>query len=518
MKKYIVIILAGIMVSCSAPKYPDNVEKVLELAGENRTELEKTLQHFKSDKDSLKYKAACFLIGNMGRKHSYVTFDLVDSTNAVIPFNVLGFENYSELLDAWDSLENNKGNIHFKRNKFIQDHEVIKAEFLIKNIDLAFEAWQFPWAKHLSFDQFCEFILPYRSTNEPLEEWRPYFLEEYAWLKDSMKNSDDPILACNLINNNIRSWFHFDERYYEHPTDQGLSELLDKKMGRCEDMTNLAIFAMRSCGVSVMSDYTPYWANTGNNHAWNALLDKNGKTIIFMGGEANPMEYKLRSVKAKVFRKTFSKQAESIMEIKKDWVKVPKYLNSATQIDVTKEYGPVADVSLTLVKEKPDSTEFAYICVFNSGKWKAIYWGQILENNKVVFKDMGLGIAYLPAYYKNGKIVPAGPAFLLNENGEVEELIASENKDLSYTFGLTTKRTSGLTTDNIGKGNLTNEIVYELFYWDNKWQLIKEAIVENNVFVSEGIPENALLWFKKKDGREEERIFTIDADGKQLWW
>lgn len=37
-------------------------------------------------------------------------------------------------------------------------------------------------------------------------------------------------------------------------------------------MTNLAIFAMRANGLAVTSDYTPFWADSSNNHAWNAIL------------------------------------------------------------------------------------------------------------------------------------------------------------------------------------------------------------------------------------------------------
>ena len=42
------------------------LETALQQAGENRVELEKVLSHYKTDPaDSLKYKAACFLIENM---------------------------------------------------------------------------------------------------------------------------------------------------------------------------------------------------------------------------------------------------------------------------------------------------------------------------------------------------------------------------------------------------------------------------------------------------------------------
>ena len=42
-----------------------NLEKSLKMAGENRSELEKVLEHFENDPDPLKFEAAKFLIENM---------------------------------------------------------------------------------------------------------------------------------------------------------------------------------------------------------------------------------------------------------------------------------------------------------------------------------------------------------------------------------------------------------------------------------------------------------------------
>ena len=70
-------------------------------------------------------------------------------------------------------------------------------------------------------------------------------------------------------------------------------------------MTNVTIYAMRANGLAVTSDYTPYWANSGNNHAWNAILTGEGKVVPFMGAEANPGEYRLANKLAKVYRKTW---------------------------------------------------------------------------------------------------------------------------------------------------------------------------------------------------------------------
>lgn len=53
----------------------------LEMAGSNRSELEKVLGHFKNDSDPLKYKAAKFLIENMCFRfyHRGNTIDTIDS-------------------------------------------------------------------------------------------------------------------------------------------------------------------------------------------------------------------------------------------------------------------------------------------------------------------------------------------------------------------------------------------------------------------------------------------------------
>jgi hypothetical protein len=43
------------------------------------------------------------------------------------------------------------------------DAHVITADYLIENIDLAFEEWEKrPWNKYFTFDDFCELILPYQ--------------------------------------------------------------------------------------------------------------------------------------------------------------------------------------------------------------------------------------------------------------------------------------------------------------------------------------------------------------------
>ena len=499
---------------------PNDVVEVLDSAKENKNELLKAINHYRFNfKDSLKLKAIYFLISNMPG-HSYAKMKLVDTVGNLVNFNVLDYPDYDAMRDARDSLKEKIGDFEWKLDTIIYDIYHITAEYLIKNVDLAFETRKYPWSKILSFQEFCEYVLPYRGSNEPLENWREYFVEKYSWVVDSMKNCKDPSKVAAIINTDLKKWFDFDARFYFHPTDQGLSEMLNTKMGRCEDMTNLAIYAMRALGVPVMSDYVPYWANTGNNHAWNATLDSNKNVVIFMGAEINPGEYTLGNKKAKVYRKTFSHQKDALVHIAPKYEKLPRWLGFDRYIDVTNDYTDVADFTIELNdNNKPDSVHFAYVCVFNDGEWRPIDWAKI-EDGKANFKNVGTGIMYLPVFYSlQRKIIPANYPFLLDSTGSITYLVPDSNNLVTIKAYSTTKRSIYLTTDKISKANFKAGEVYELFYWDGKWiKLGEKKAVKNLPLVFYKVPFNALYWLIVKDGRKEERIFTMDYNGNQVWW
>lgn len=517
---FILIAIVSIVFSCNqntpTSLIPKDVQLVLDSAKSNKAELEKVINHYKDINDKEKLEAAYFLIKNM-EGQCYVKAKLVDTTGTKVKFNVLDYPDYNKMVEAWDSIENKIGKIDYTKDTIIYDIYNLKADYLIENIDLAFQAWKKPWAKQLSFNEFCEYILPYRASNEPIENWRKQLFDRYSWVEDSLKDKSDPIEACQKINSEIKSWFSFDSRFYRHPTDLGLSEMLKYKMGRCEDMTNLAIYAMRSQGIPVMSDYTPAWPNTGNNHAWNATLTKDGKVVIFMGGESNPYDYKLENKKAKVYRKTFDRQQNCLALTAPKYESIPGWLAGSHYIDVTKDYIDVVDVNLKLTHEKPDSCNYAYLFVFNSGEWKSIHLGTIDSNNTATFTDMGKDIAYLPVYYKNGDYIVAGNQFILNEDGSITENIADTINTISVDLYSTTRKVTRLTTDEIEKASFKDGAEYELFYWNDKWVKISSKIAKGDKPLHfDNVPSNALFWLVEKDSKKEERIFTI-VDGEVKW-
>jgi hypothetical protein len=331
-----------------------------------------------------------------------------------------------------------------------------------------------------------------------------------------MKNPKDPIEAASLINRDLMSWFKFDPRYYYHPVDQGLSEMKEMRLGRCEDMTNLTIFAMRANGLAVTSDYTPYWANSGNNHAWNAIVTPQGEVIPFMGAEANPREYKLANKLAKVYRKTYSINRENLaFQVDKD-NELPGYLSSKSYTDVTAAYTTVKDITLTVDASCPDTIDILYLCVFNSGEWKPIHWGEMIHGS-VQFTNMGVDVAYMLGYYAKKEIHPLGDPFLLEQDGNIRTLKADSSRMTTLKLASTTQVKQDASTDGIDQLNLKPDQEYELFYWNRGWQSVAIQKADTSALEFNSVPADALYWLVAKDSDKEERVFTFEH-GKQVWW
>lgn len=60
---------------------------------------------------------------------------------------------------------------------------------------------------------------------------------------------------------------------------------------------------------------------------------------------------------------------------------------------------------------------------------------------------------------------------------------------------------------------------YELMYWNDKdWQSLGRVIAKEDSLVYNNCPKGALLLLHNKTKGKQERIFTIDKKGKQVWW
>jgi hypothetical protein len=309
------------------------------------------------------------------------------------------------------------------------DVQHISAQYLISHIDHACRHWQEgKWAKHLSFSDFCEYLLPYCFGNENREAWRESIEAEYlpviAWMdfEDDRKNST--YWAALFLNDQIKKrGFHIHDVFASSPIDHPASLLANMKMGSCKDYAQWAVYVMRACGLPVCMDYTPQWPFRSHGHDWNVLLDNNGKEVPFMGGESNPgypnkPGYKM----AKAFRRTYAYQRGSLFD-KKGNEAIPSAFNTPFTKDVSSHYFEGVDITLPINKAKDIQTRFAYLAVFDNQHWIPIHWAEIQRNGQVQFTNMGRDIVYLPVLYAGGSLIPAGYPALASVDGKVHSLI-----------------------------------------------------------------------------------------------
>lgn len=426
------------------------------------------LDHYsKNPADSLKLKAAKILIKNLDGQttldttsveSNQVYFDLIYNTWLHEKPRV-GFR-YPVQTRVIDSL-NKADNLPQKTPdvRYVNDADLVTAEFLIKNIDNAFFVWKtMPWARKVSFKDFCEYILPYRTSPTYSLDAREFFLKKYKHIRDSVKNTTNPFVAKDFICKEIDRWFQEDpslQMRYKYLSPIKFSNLLKGKFGECQDANSVRITAMRAMGVPVVMDLVPNWGNSNMSHYWLKVIAPISDTITgkltninvrkptqhIMSAtsfddpeyEDRPENIQIRYCRTvpKVYRRTFERQSNSLAAIKSPTDEVPSILNNAWIQDVTEKYVETANLTVKL-RKTTIRHKYVYLCVFDNQNWVPVAWSKV-SGVVASFKGMGKNIVYLPAYYEDLEIVPAADPFLLDRNGKVVSIINS-NKGEAVTL------------------------------------------------------------------------------------
>jgi len=479
------------------------VEASLEAAGDNRAELEEVLAHYADDPQKL--VAARFLVANM-LPHGYVVTELRDEKGEPVAYDPLAYDTFQESREALEALEEERGSLDFARDRLVKDVETITADFLVRHIDASFAAWKAsPESTRVGFRAFLEYVLPYRGSQEPLDLWIEPLRARYATVWE--ESGGDVQAARKQVSKDAHQRVRFNERYYLHPTDQGFSEMVVSGQGRCEDITNMETFAARSIGIATAADYTPAWAHGDNNHAWNVLLDAAGHGFHKVGTRA-----------AKVYRKTFALQRDNLAFLLPEGQEAPnRFLASRTYVDVTDQYGPTTDVTVALDPQVAGTEAFAYLCVFNGGRWTAIHWGRVAEGT-VTFDRMGRDIVYLPAVYRDGELVPAGAPLLVHRNGTVETLTGTGGPADVLAVSVAPRKVSPDTAAETPESYLEAGTAYVLQRWTPEgWETVAETQAGAAPLRFERLASDGLYWLVVRESRRLERIFTI-SEGRQRFW
>jgi len=416
----------------------------LKAAGDNKTELKTVLRHYRTvDRDPEKLSAARYLIANMPAHYSYRDTAAINSY----------YSKALEILGTGPSPDWQRDTLRRISDKqyarllqdVVSDAEVISADYLIYSIDHAFRQWRTqPWANHLSFEEFRDWLLPYKVTDlQSLDAWRDTLSQHYS---DSIKKVPDTDFNRTSIYGAIeivRNEIHSKQSAIGHRViweDRGSIPMrsaatwVRMTYGSCIDYVTMGTAVFRSMGLPAMIDQVPSWGRNSDGHSWYVFPDDRGReqaTINSLIMPAGMQFYPYERI-PKVWRTTYAINRE-----------VVKYRNTSKyvypfemcQIDVTDRYNITSDLEIETDKEKVrrlEDKKYVYIAMaVNAGgpQWKVLDYGT-LKRGKACFRNMGRNMLYIALGYDGRGLVPVSSPFILRKNGDVEYLGSTDNRQI----------------------------------------------------------------------------------------
>ncbi|MDE6215118.1 transglutaminase domain-containing protein [Bacteroides sp.] len=473
------------------------LERALTFAGDNRQELEHVLLHYKDD--SLKLAAARFLIENM-------PYHFYEEEFYTLP----GGKRYRPQLTDFPTEEACKAHLDSlaragrmpQRHRY-KDIRTLDSAFLVRNIDLAFEAWRKPWAKQVPFPVFCRYILPYRISREYPSGLREEMMETFIPMLDSA-GVTTPLEACSLLNARLGTVMKYKKNLLPfYPT---IEETYVWGGGLCEGMCDLGLFIMRAAGIPVAMEKT-LWTRMDRGHHWGAVW-QDGRFHCFGPGEQLPGEHlsvlnrrgHLRP--AKVYRSHFDLHSvpggeESADDGYATWLKSPLLE------DVSLEYikDPVeVRVATDRVREFADATGQVYLCAYNYYKWEPVALG-CRTDTVCLFRGVGGDNIFLVADAPTGgRLRFLTAPFYMDAHGRIRKFVPRPERVQAFTFPKRKK--------------LLNR-PYTLYYWNvetDSFSPLEYSSTADSTQSYTNIPENALLWFTVPDRIVNQRVFYLEND------
>lgn len=473
---YVKMILGTICVSCVLCSCSDNgkrqMEKALEMAGANRAELEKVTEHYIGD--SLKLRAARFLIENM-QYHFSVNEHFVSEKGESYYPDITQLGGAASVRRHCDSLVAAGWQIDRKTE---YDIRCVDAEFIIRNIELAFHVWRKPWASAVSFEDFCRYILPYSSQNEPLSDARERLMKRYIPMLDSA-GARNAIEACRIINARLKREIAYCET--GHPLSPTIEETEASGKGTCDALCNFTTMVMRSVGIPVAVHQT-VWTRMDRGHVWCAVLH-DSLFHDFSPGDVQPGEYKhvLATVKhlmpAKVYRRHFEPDMSVLPEKDDGFV---TYLKNPLLEDVTDEQEmEVYDLRIPDRNGSSGHGYITYLCNYNLGKWVPVAMGRRRDGVSTFRNVAGRNLLVIAEADGSGALNFISDPFFTEGDGSVRFLVP----DMERRVSVRCMRNDGISSCS-------------LYYWDNGsgcFRSVPCILEDDSVRVYGNVPGNSLL-------------------------
>ncbi|MGN0233729.1 MAG: hypothetical protein ACI4B5_04805 [Bacteroidaceae bacterium] len=428
------LLMTQVLCSCGKKTDDHRLEEALLFAGDNRAQLEQVLAHYADD--SLKLAAAEYLIANMPGHYSYADTDSVMSYSRRVRelcIRIKGVPS-KQLRDSVNAYARECG---IPQAQKVFDSKILTAGYMIRNIDEAFRSWkQGKWARHLSFDEFCEYLLPYKVVEmQLLDDWRTRLqglhcqgLDELDWC-DLYANS--ALQAARLVNGNLNKLMNPDHGAYVSYQNMKVEDALALPMGNCDFYVFMATILLRSQGIPVAMDFTPHWAYRDNGHSWNVVFTNEGREEPFTGVCTQPGDlHKPDERMPKTFRCTYAQNHE-LQDLNRREKFVPRFFRNIFMRDVTSHYIACSDVTLN-VNVRHGS--YVYLAVYDTRRWAPVAYAEV-KQGRATFKDMGRNILYVPLrYHEDGTEELVGSPFVLEYDGRIRTLEQNDTTKETVTL------------------------------------------------------------------------------------
>lgn len=381
------------------------LDLAMTLAGENKNELQKVLNFYRTKpSDSLKYKASVFLIENMpyhSFKKTTSKYDEVFGKLENLPRN----KRSRVLTEMIDSISKQG---HRKRLKTIFDIRYLKSDFIINNIELAFKSWhKIPKNKRASFNDFCNYILPYRSTNEPLEDKsREKLFTSYSWVYKCLEKNID---IGEVVDSVIKKSDFVDMgnlgKYY--PSSLSVFQIEKARIGRCDDAVNYFVNVFRSLGIVSAKNKLTHWGNHHTSgHSWLYLKygDKEYTVDVSVNRKGSNLSILKQESIPKIYRARYDFQGkDSFLALDKD---------------VTNEYINTTNFAIKNILNNY-KTERSVLCVFDkNNEWETVCYGTY-NRGKASYVDIGTNVLYVAAIEVDDKLELINYPFFIDEKRKI---------------------------------------------------------------------------------------------------
>jgi hypothetical protein len=220
-----------------------------------------------------------------------------------------------------------------------------------------------PYAAAIPENIFQDYVLPLRVSQEPLEDFRPFFIAELLPLVKDCTTVEGATVAVNRY---CGSKVRFQST---QSRDQGPFETLKSGYGRCEEMMIFFSDACRALCIPAREAWTPWWPYQDNNHAWTEVWTPDGWKYT---GACEPRD--------RLNEAWFSepvKRAALVIASKQGAAASGEILYRKSErhslLNVTANYTTVAPLNVTLMESgNPVAERDVVISIFNFGSLRPL--------------------------------------------------------------------------------------------------------------------------------------------------